>query len=155
MKITSLSFGLAILLVVSGCSTVPVTPLARPATSNQAEVIVFRESSFIGGGVSLAVGKGDAAFAKIDNSEYVQVLLPEGKHEIFVRARSAEPTKLKVSFERGARVCLRTSSSPGTVAKVIIPITLVATGYHFYLDQVPCPTTEELSKYTLVPVSYL
>lgn len=145
----------AILLpVLSGCASQPIAPVARPSADNQGEVVIYRESSFIAGMVGLAVGADSNAFAAIENSEYVRVLLPPGQHEIFVRARTAEPTWLKISLSRDGRVCLRTSASPGTLAKIVIPVTLIATGYHFYLDEVPCPGNAELEKYKLVPVNY-
>lgn len=106
------------------------------------------------GGVSLAVGTGGSAFASLSNSDYVIADISPGEREIFVQARTAEPTKIQVKLKHGSRVCLRTSASPGTLAKVAVPITLILTGYHFYLDEVPCPSAEELAKYKLVPVSY-
>jgi hypothetical protein len=137
-----------------GCSSLPVVSMPRPSATAQAEVLVYRESSFIAGGVSLAVGTGSAAFASISNSEYVVANLPSGDRDVFVQARTAEPTRVQLKLRHGTRTCLRTSSSPSTIAKVVVPITLMATGYHFYLDEVPCPSTEQLSKYKQVFVTY-
>ncbi len=145
---------LATLITLAGCSSMPVSSIPRPTPDNEGEVLVFRTSAFIAGGVTLTVGVGNEAFANIGNGDQVRALLPTGAQEIFVRARSAEPTRVRVNITKGARVCLRTSSDPGTIAKVIVPIILIATGYHFYLDEVPCPTSEELAKYKLVPVAY-
>lgn len=142
------------LLLLAGCASNPIFPLAKPSQSQQAEVIVFRESAFAAGGVTLTVGANGKAFANLSNSDKVRALLPAGDHEIFVQARSAEPTRVTISLTTGSLVCLRTSSSPSTYAKVIIPITLIATGYHFYLDQVPCPPDAELAKFTNVAVTY-
>ena len=147
-----LLFSLALLV---GCSSQPIVAIRKPSPTAQAEVVVFRESSFIAGGVSLAVGTGTTAFASISNSEYVSANLPAGKQDIFVQARTADPTRIPLTLQNGSRVCLRTSSSPSTLAKVAIPITLIFTGYHFYLDEVPCPSTDELSKYKQVPVNYV
>lgn len=116
--------------------------------------MVYRESSFIAGGVSLTVGAGTKAFASISNSEYVSANLSAGEQDIFVQARTADPTRLHLKLQPGSRVCLRTSSSPSTLAKVAIPIALIATGYHFYLDEIPCLSVEELAKYKQVFVSY-
>lgn len=142
------------LTLLSGCASQPIVAIPKPSPDAQAEVTVFRESSFIAGGVSLAVGAGTVAFASIGNSEFVTAFLPVGEQEIFVQARTAEPTKVRLTLRHGSRTCLRTSSSPSTLAKVVIPITLIASGYHFYLDEVPCPTSEEFSKYKQIPVSY-
>jgi hypothetical protein len=142
------------LMAVAGCASTPTSPLLRPPPDLQGEVVVFRESAFAAGGVALTVGANSKAFVNIGNGDKVRALVPVGEHEFFVRARSAEPTKLKISVERGGTLCLRTSASPSTYAKVAVPITLVLTGYHFYLDQVPCPPPEELGKYKEVPVLY-
>ena len=144
----------AALALLTGCASQPLVAIPRPAATAQAEVLIFRESAFIAGGVSLAVGTGASAFAFISNSEYVSALLPVGEHEVFVQARAAEPTKVRLTLLHGSRTCLRTSSSSSTVAKVAVPILLIATGYHFFLDEVPCPSAEELVKYKQVSVNY-
>lgn len=141
-------------LLLAGCASQPIVAIQKPSASAQTEVLVYRESSFIAGGVSLAVGTGSSAFASLSNAEYVLVNLPAGERDVFVQARSAEATRVRLNLQHGSRVCLRTSSSPSTVAKVALPITLAVTGYHFYLDVVPCPTAEVLSKYKQVAVAY-
>lgn len=149
-RILTLSF----LTSLVGCSSLPIVAISKPSPLAQGEVLIFRESSFIAGGVSLVVGTGTKAFASIDNSEYVTANLSAGEQDIFVQARTADPTRLRLTLRNGSRICLRTSSSPSTLAKVAIPITLMITGYHFYLDEVSCPSTEVLSKYKQVPVTY-
>lgn len=144
----------ATFVALAGCASAPVSPLTRPGTESQGEVIVFREYAFAAGGVGLAVGANNSAFASIGNDEKVRAAFPLGSQEFFVQARSAEPTKLLVNVQKESPVCLRTSASPSTYAKVAVPIALIATGYHFYLDEVPCPAKEELAKYRDVPVTY-
>ena len=139
---------------LTACASTPTLPLARPSAQQQAEVVVYRESSFIAGGVSLTVGVNGRAVANIGNSDKIRALLPAGEHEFFVQARSATPTKVKVQLEPGASVCLRTSSSASTLAKVAVPITLIASGYYFYLNQISCPPKTDLDKYKEVPVAY-
>jgi len=141
-------------VALAGCASGPVSPLSRPSPESQGEVIVFRESAFVAGGVALKVGSGASPFANLENSEKVRAMFPAGEHEIFVQARSADPTKVRITVEKSAPVCLRTSANPNTYAKVVIPVTLISTGYHFYLDQVPCPPPDELAKYKDVPVTY-
>jgi hypothetical protein len=141
-------------VVLSACASAPVKPLPRPAAAEQGDVIVYRESAFAAGGVALSVGAGDSAFASISNSEKARATFSVGDQVIYVQARSAEPTKLKVTVRKGTAVCLRTSASPSTYAKAAVPIVLMVTGYHFYLDELPCPPAEELAKYKDVPVAY-
>lgn len=147
-------FTFVAILSLIGCASTPVSSLPRPTDDAQGEVLVFRESAFAAGGVGLTIGVDGVAYANISNAEKVRAMLTAGDHEIFVQARSAEPTKVRISLPKGSVVCLRTSSSPSTYAKVVVPLVLIATGYHFYLDQVPCPTASELAKYTNVPVTY-
>jgi hypothetical protein len=141
-------------LAIAGCATAPTLPLDRPLPGQQAEVIVFRESAFAAGGVPLTVGLDGKAFANVSNGDKVRANVVAGSHEVFVQARSAEPSKVRFTVAAGATVCLRTSSSPSTYAKVIVPIALIVTGYHFYLDELPCPTNEELAKYKDTRVEY-
>lgn len=147
-------FAFVAILSLIGCASTPVSSLPRPSADSQGEVLVFRESAFAAGGVGLTVGVGNVAYANIGNAEKVRAMLSAGGHEIFVQARSADPTKVRISLPKGSVVCLRTSSSPSTYAKVAVPVVLMVTGYHFYLDQVPCPSASELAKYTDVPVAY-
>lgn len=144
----------AALLVLAGCASRPVAPIVRAAPDTEGEVIVYREWAFAAGGVGVTVGAGGSGFVVLANDEKVRARLPAGEHEIFAQARTAEPSKVRVNVEKGATVCLRTSASPSTYAKTVIPITLMATGYHFYLDRVPCPTEAELGRYKDVAVTY-
>ncbi|MFG6468006.1 hypothetical protein [Roseateles sp. BYS87W] len=139
---------------LAGCAGQPLVALPTPSPEARAEVLVYRESAFIAGGVSLAVGSPGGAFAALSNADYVVAGMAAGVREIFVQARSAEPTRVTVNLQPGARVCLRTSASPSTLAKVLVPVTLIATGYHFYLDEVPCPSADVLANYKRVPVTY-
>jgi hypothetical protein len=153
MRLASMATVFSVVLL-SGCASNPIFPLARPVPAEQAEVIVYRESSFIAGAVAVTVGVDGKAFANVANGDNVRVLLPIGDREIYVQARNATPSKVKLRLAPAATVCLRTSSSAGTVAKVVVPITLIITGYHFYLDEVPCPEQAQLDKYKDTPVAY-
>jgi hypothetical protein len=115
---------------------------------------VYRESAFIAGGVALTVGAGGRAFANLGNSDKVRVQLTAGQHEIYVQARSAESTKILVNIKRGETICLVTSVSSNTYARIIVPNSLTATGYQFSLHRAPCPGKEELAKYKDTPVTY-
>lgn len=145
---------LAVAGALVGCASTPVSPLASPSVDTRGEVVVFREWAFAAGGVSLMVGAGDDTFASLKNSEKVRAWFPEGSHVIFVRAGRAEPTRVRIDVRRGGKVCLRTSSSPSTYAKVVVPIALMVSGYHFYLDEVPCPADERLAQYKDASVAY-
>lgn len=148
-----ISLSIAVVWLV-GCAVVPATPLVRPSPDAQGEVVVFREWAFVAGGLELTVGAGQDAFASLANSEKVHALFPVGRHEIFVRMKGAEPTRVEIDVRKGERICLKTIASSSTYAKVIVPVALMASGYHFHLDAVPCPSQSELDKYKGVSVSY-
>lgn len=138
----------------AGCASTPTQPLREPAADARALVLVFREPAFAAGGVSLSVGVDGKRFVNLDNGEKSVARISAGTHEILVQARSAEPTRLQITADKQQQICLRTSASPGTYAKAALPPVLMITGYHFYLDQVPCPDAAELSKYKDIPVAY-
>ena len=141
-------------LIAVGCSSLPVVPLSAPDVANRAEVVIYRVYSFNAGGVSLTVGTGGQAFANLSNTEYVAAFVPPGSRPFFVQARSADPTTLTVELKPGERACLKTEADPGNLGKVLLPPLLIATGYRFTLEQVPCPSESEFAKYKRVNVEY-
>ncbi len=145
---------LAATLLLTSCASTPIVPLSKPAADTQGEVIVFREYAFAAGGMGLKVGAFDNVFAMLDNDEKVRASFPAGSHEFFVQARNAEATRLRIEVRKGTTVCLRASASSDTYLKAAVPVSLMLTGYHFYLSQVPCPPPEELAKYKDVEVRY-
>ena len=145
---------LPLTLALFACASVPVQPLMRPTADKQGEVVVYRESAFAAGAVGLTVGVDGKSVAYLDNTEKVRLLLPAGPHSIFVQARSAETTRVTVRVAPGASVCLRASANSNTYLKIIVPITLINSGYNFHLDPVRCPSAEELAKYKDIPVTY-
>jgi hypothetical protein len=140
--------------LLSACSSAPLRPLPTPPAGNFGEVVVYREWAFAAGGIPLTVGVKDGGFVLLSNSEKVTARFPPGDHEVFVQARSSEPTRLRLTVKNGEVLCLRTSASPSTYGKVALPPILMITGYAFYLDEVPCPSHDELSKYKEVGPSY-
>jgi len=143
-----------LLTLLAACSSVPLKPLPAPVAGESGEVVIYREWAFAAGGVGLTVGVEDVGFVTLSNSEKVSAKLSPGTREVFVQARSADPTRLRVNVRKGEIVCLRTSASPSTYARAVIPVVLIVTGYHFYLDEVPCPSVSELAKYEEVSPSY-
>ena len=108
-------------LVTAGCSSLPLSPLPSPDTSSRAEVLIYRAYAFNAGGVSLSVGIDGAAFAILGNSEYVTAWVAAGKHQVFVQARSADPTTLTVDARPRERVCLKTEADPATWERCCFP----------------------------------
>ena len=143
-----------VVLFATGCSSLPVVPLPTPDVANRAEVVIYRVYAFNAGGVSLTVGTGGQAFASLDNREYVAAFVPSGGRPFFVQARSADPTTLTLELKPGDRACLKTEADPGNLGKALLPPLLIASGYRFTLEQVPCPSEGEFAKYRRVNVEY-
>jgi hypothetical protein len=101
MKCIGMVAVLCSIALTTGCTSLPLSALPELRADQSAEILVFRNSSFNAGLVSLTVGTGDKAFARLENDEYVRVQLPAGDVDLFVQARSAEPTRVKVSTKPG------------------------------------------------------
>lgn len=145
---------LSITVLIAGCSSLPLAPLAAPDVANRAEVVIYRVYAFNAGGVPLAVGTGGQAFASLGTSEYVAAFVPPGSHAFFVQAGSANPATVSVALKSGERACLKTEADPANLGKVLLPPLLMATGYAFTLEQTPCPSEVDLAKYKRVNVEY-
>ena len=140
--------------LLTGCASVPLVQPRMPDASNRAEVVIFRESAFNAGGVGVSFGADEQAFVTLGNSEYASIFIPPGTYKFFVRARSADPTTLSQTLKAGDRRCLRTVADPSNLAKVVIPIVMMASGYGFLLEELPCPSGDQLAKYSRVDVEY-
>ena len=142
------------LAVLTACSSMPISRLKHTEPGNRAEVVIYRESSFNAGGVSLALGIDGEAFATLSNSDYAAVYIPPGTYSFFVRARSAEPTTLKLEIKASQRRCMKTAADSENMIKVLVPVAMMVSGYRFTLDEVPCPSNGELAKLSRVTVEY-
>lgn len=149
------------LAALAGCASAPsLTPppdkvLSKPVNDAVATMIVFRESAMAARFVGLTVGVNGKPFANLDNAEKLRVSLPANEEQkVFVQARQAKPTELKLTLEPGAVVCLHTQADGDAFVKALIPLALMQSGYGFSLKQVPCPPDSDLASYKEVPVNY-
>lgn len=140
--------------VLWGCAAVPVEPLPALSEGASAELLVYRTPSFVAGGVTAAVGSAGKAFAHLDNADYVVARLAPGDREVFVQARSAKPTLLRLSLRAGARTCVRVAPDFSAQAKAMSAGALTSTGYAFVADTVACPTAAGLAGYKAKEVRY-
>jgi hypothetical protein len=154
MMLASSRLALLSTLLLAACSSVSLSPLPATDPANRAEVLIFRVYAFNAGGLSLAVGMGNEAFAKLENSEYVVALVAAGNADFFVQVRTAEPTRVRVNLKAGDEICLKTEADPENLGKVLLPPALMATGYRFTLAHVVCPSEAELLNYKRVSATY-
>lgn len=154
MPKSALRLSLLLTVVLGGCASAPVTRLKLPEPSNRAEIVAIRESSFNAGGVSASFGADGETYVGLSNSEYASIFIGPGTYNFFVRARTADPTILNLVVKVGERRCLKTGADSTNLAKVLVPVWLMSSGYRFVLEEVKCPTDVELAKYTRVSVGY-
>ena len=150
----SVSILVLTLLLLPGCASMPLVPPKMPDASNRAEVIVFRESAFNAGGVSVTFGSDEQAFVKLSNAEYASIFLAPGAYVFFVRARNGDPAVLTQTLKTGDRRCLKSVANPINLARAAVPILMMVNGYSFLLEEAPCLSNEELAKYARVNVEY-
>lgn len=149
-------------VALSGCMSMPVESLKKPAPEKAAELLITRSPSFFAGGVTAAVGTQYKAFVHLDNREYAIIQLPAGDHEIFVRARTAAPISLDVTLKAGQRTCMRIRADDADTASKTIgllarirPGSLLTEGYFFIPYLIDCPEDEKFfSAYKQVKIQY-
>lgn len=150
---------LAIWLIVvfttslTGCSSKPISRLQAPDPSSRAEIVVYRESSFNAGGVPVSFGADGETYATLSNDEYTSIYFRPASYNFFVRARTADPTILKLDLKSAERRCLKTIADPVNLGKVLVPILLMSSGYRFRLEEVKCPE-KDLAKYSFIKIEY-
>ena len=147
-------YALVMTAALTGCASAPIVNPPLPDAANRAEVLVLRERAFNAGGVGLAFGVEARAHVTLGNGDYTSLFVAPGTHRFFVQARSAEPGVVSLTLKPGEKRCLRTSPDVGNLARTALPIAMMATGYLFGVEERPCPTPEELSKYSRVEVEY-
>lgn len=153
-------YGVLLILVVciTGCVHGPysVTRLKIPDESNRAEVVVFRGPAALNAGSVLAAfGTADEFYVMLRRREYASLFLPPQTYQFYVRDIGRAPSiAVTVNLKANDRRCLKVSASSANFAKALVPIILMATGYSFYLEEVNCPSHEELENYSRVDVEY-
>jgi hypothetical protein len=140
--------------LLAGCASAPLVKPPLPDASNRSEVIVLRDRALNAGGVGLTFGVDEQAYLTLSNGDYASVYVTPGLHRFFVQARSAEPTVLSVELKPGERRCLRTVADAANLGRAVVPLALMTMGYSFLLDEVKCPSAEQLSKRSRVDVEY-
>jgi hypothetical protein len=152
MKVLPLVVVFAVLL--AGCASAPHVKPPLPEASNRSEVVILRDRALNAGGVGLTFGVDEQAYLTLSNGDYASVYVTPGTHRFFVQARSADPAVLSVDLKAGERRCLRTVADVANLGRAVVPLALMTMGYSFLLDEVKCPSNEELAKRPRVDVEY-
>jgi len=151
-----------------GCTPTParLTPLKVSDETQRSEVIVYRESAFNWATRKLVFGADGEDYVTLRNADYAQLYLSPKMYQFFVRSEYADrPYVLTATLNANDRKCMKAYANPanwGTLPQVVdfvLPLPLVGTwvtfaGNRFLLEEVTCPSPEDLAKYSKVEVQY-
>lgn len=141
-------------LFLAGCTPVKLTRLQAPEESQRSEVLVFRESSFNAGGIGMVFGSDGNDYVSLSNDQYAQLQFRPGSYNFFVRSTQGDkPFVLPMALGARESRCLKAYANPANLGKAVLPVAYLL-GNTFLLEQVNCPTKEELAKYGAVAVEY-
>lgn len=124
---------LGLTLILGGCastesSSKPAKPAATPAATSapapestpaaplsgdMGTVVFFRESKFVGGGVSFKVREGETELGKLSSGTYFRTQLPVGPHAFTVHSEAKDVLNLEI--ERGETYYVQGSISMGVL----------------------------------------
>ncbi|RUO18512.1 hypothetical protein CWE08_11385 [Aliidiomarina iranensis] len=138
------------LIVFTGCTSISTdAQLVTNTNKGTASILVYRESAFQAGGVSLFVGKDDEYFMELRNNQYAQVEIDAGKHLIQAKASGSPPSSIDIELEENKTVCLAGKPNPEMAGAMLIPFVanMVPT---FTLEKVSCPSAEKLEELTRI-----
>lgn len=149
-RISVCILGLIALAVIQGCSPAQITPIPNSADVADAQVLIYRESAFNAAGVPMIIGEDKSDYKQLWNEDYVELIFDEGSHVLYVRSNQADvPFRLPVELKQEGKKCLKGYANPSNWMKVFFPPAYFM-GNTFLLEEVPCPSGEELSSFELV-----
>ena len=100
---------------VPAATPVPAAPAASAAAGggNAGTVVFFRESKFVGGGVSFKVREGEQELGKLSSGTYFTAQVPVGPHAYTVHSEAKDVLNLEV--EKGETYYVQGSISMGVL----------------------------------------
>lgn len=148
-----------------GCTTpAKLTPLKVSDETQRSEVIVYRESALNWYGWNLVFGADGEDYVTLRNADYAQLYLSPKTYQFFARSEyPARPYVLTATLNANDRKCMRAYANPSNPVKAVLGGTIILApvglawlfmGNDFLLEEVTCPSPEELAKYTKVEVQY-
>ena len=144
---------------VIGCTPMQTKPLEATEINNRSEVIVFRESQFVGAAVGMIIGANGNDYVKLSGGSYASMYFRPGNYEFFVRSSNAdEPFLVTLDLPVNDVTCLRAFNNEGTAAAAILggPIGFLASrgSSVFNMEETECWSKEELDGRKAVAVEY-
>ena len=89
------------------------TPAAVATSADMGSIVFFRESKFMGGGVSFKVREGEQELGKLSNGSYFVAQVPTGPHAFTVHSEAKDVLNLEV--EPGETYYVQGSISMGVL----------------------------------------
>ncbi len=143
-------------LLAGACTPANLTRLRMPVESQRAEVLIYRESSVLASLGGLIFGANRQDYVILSNGSYAQIYLSPNTYEFFVRSTGADqPYVLGITLSANTRKCLKGYPNPSNILKSLLFIPAYYMGNTFLLEEVACPSSEELPKYSKVAVQYV
>jgi hypothetical protein len=142
------------LALLAGCASTEVVRLKRPPSDASAEVLVFREWFFNGGGASARFGADGKNIVVLGSSQLARLQLSPGAYHFFVLGNTGDPFVATMTLDRGEKKCVRIEPNSSNFARAFVPITWHIGNLFTILDG-RCPTDEQLKSFTHVQIDYL
>ncbi|HCS27453.1 MAG TPA: hypothetical protein DIW43_08355 [Spongiibacteraceae bacterium] len=139
-------------IVLSGCASLSENVALTSNGIEPSKVLIYREGSFHAGGASLYVGKDEQYFLKLKNDQYSQFFIDSGRHLLQAKASGSPASTLELDLLPGQTTCVKARPNAKSLGAILIPIVgnMVPT---FMMENVSCPTQEEISEYEFVEKS--
>ncbi|WP_339676512.1 hypothetical protein [uncultured Zhongshania sp.] len=132
------------LVALSGCTTLSKDYVLVTEGNDTSQLLVYRESSYQAGAVSLYVGEGDKYFLKLRNDQYSVIEINSGNHILQAKADASPASILEITLPPGETKCVASKPNQEMLGAVMIPI-IANMVPSFLLEEKACPTPEILA----------
>lgn len=97
---------------LTGCTTLSKDVILVTESSEAATVVIYRESAFQAGAVSLLVGKDNKYFAALRNNSYTSFQIDPGTHILQAKADGAPASSIEITPAKNETICLAGKPNP-------------------------------------------
>lgn len=133
------------LIVLSGCTTLSGDYVLVTEGSETSKLLIYRESAFQAGAVSLYVGEGDHYFLKLRNDQYSVLEINSGNHVLRAKADASPASTLGIYLAPGDTACIASKPNRKMLGAALIPI-IANMVPSFLLEEKECPTSKVLAE---------
>ncbi|MEJ8569413.1 hypothetical protein [Elongatibacter sediminis] len=112
-------------------------------------VVFYRTHSLQATLADAYIGTGDDYFLQLDEDEYTRVEVKGGFHQFRARAQGSVSSDTRVKVNPGETVCVEARPNYEELEWLAVPF-VNAFIPSFVLEETPCPSAEEMSRWTRV-----